>query len=132
MPRVYRLEFERHVRPPTPGESARGRATLDVQHLAERVSAQIRQLGNVLVQPWNRDVLVAARHGHQRDRLVRRAFHEELDLAVLIRRAKRAERRRPHVLRAFLLLLAEALGPELHEPLGHDAPRIATGYPEVD
>ena len=57
--------------------------------------------------------------------MLRRAVEIELELAVLVDRAERRDRRRP------LAVLAEALAPELHIPGGEARQPVAIGQHDV-
>ena len=58
--------------------------------------------------------------------MLARAIHEKLELAVLIERAKATDRRR-----AFAVL-AEALSPQLHEPIAETAKPIRIRHHDLD
>src|SRR5690606_38735566 len=78
-----------------------------------------------ILQPGNgalqRGALPLARHPDQAEELVARPVEIELELAVLVHRAQRADRRLP------LALLAQALGPELAVPEAEGAQAVAVG-----
>ena len=59
-------------------------------------------------------------------------FHEQLHFAVLVGRSQRGERCRAGAVVARLPVLAEALRPELHEPVGDVPQRIGVRHQHVD
>src|SRR6185437_7499625 len=101
MPGVGPVDVNRHVDPAAPRERASRRPLLDRQQLAELVSAQVAKLLDVAVQLGDLDSYAPLIDGYERDGLVRRAFHEQLHLAVLVRCAKRGQRRRANAWIAF-------------------------------
>src|SRR5690606_41946999 len=72
--------------------------------------------------------------GEERDRLVERALHVELDLGMLVRGAEGLDRRGPaeHLGARAVVALAEALRPELTEPIGDGVEAVAVGHHDVD
>ena len=73
-----------------------------------------------------RGPLPAGAGGDDGEQLVARAGDEELQLAVLIDRAERGDRRRA------LAVLAEALGPELHVPAREALEPVGIGHQDRD
>ena len=116
---------------PRARERAGRRAPLDVEQLAEPVPAEVRQLGDVGVQARDLDVVVPCLHRDEGDGLVGRPLHEQLHLAVLVGRAERGDRGGPDVRVVRPPMLAEALRPELHEPGGDVAQRVAVRHQHV-
>ena len=68
----------------------------------------------------------AAGDGDHGEQLVARAGDEELELAVLVDRPERRDRRRA------LAVLAEAFGPQLHIPAGEALEPIGIGHHHGD
>src|SRR5438093_9555667 len=118
MARVHPVDGNREVRPTAPSQRARRRAPLDVEQLAQPMTAEVAQLLDVGVQLRNLHPYVLRADGDEADRLVGRTLHEELNLAVLVGGSQRAKGRRADAGIACRAMLAEALRPALHEPVG--------------
>src|SRR6185437_6394027 len=132
MPGVGPVDVNRHVDPAAPRERASRRPLLDRQQLAELMSAQVAKFLDVAVQLGDLDSYAPLIDGYERDGLVRRAFHEQLHLAVLVRRAKRGQRRRANPWIAFRAVLAQTLRPQLNEPVSQIAQRIGVRHQHVN
>ena len=104
------------------GKRLGGGAALRRNQVADGLAGKIRfaaELGQLGIHPRT---LAGRRRGDHREQLVARTRDVELQLAVLVNRSERADRRRA------LAALAEALGPELHIPLGEERQPIRIGH----
>ena len=120
---------ERRARPPALGERQLRGALLGIQQRTERMAAEVSHTFEVLVRGGHVDrhaVVVDAEEDHD---LVARSVDEELQLRVLVGGAE-ADRRLPPVDGAIagLRALAEALGPELAEPVARRREALAVRH----
>ncbi len=115
-------------------ERCLGRLLLGPQQLAQGMPPQIPQLPDVAVKCGDLYVLLGVLLEQEGDGLVEWPLHVELNLRVLIGGAYGLDRRGPDedLLPREAVLLAQALGPELAEPVGHVAQAVRVGHHHVD
>src|SRR2546427_2790967 len=131
---VHGREDERRARPAALGERQLGRALLGVEQLAERVAAEIADALQVLVGRRQVDRRAVVLDAREEDHLVARPLHAELELRVLIGGAEREHRRLAPLDGATgeVPRLAEALRPELAEPVGGRRQALAVRHEDED
>src|SRR5439155_276312 len=122
------------TRPAALGERQLGRLVLGVEQLAERVAAEIADPFQVLVGRRQVDHHAVVLDAREEDHLVARARHVELELRVLVGGAERAHGRLAPLDGAAgeVLRLAEALRPELAEPVGGRRQALAVRHEDDD
>src|SRR5205823_8624647 len=98
----------------------------------QAMSAEITKLLHVWVQLGNLQLDRLLVDGDEAHSLVRRSLHEELHLTVLIGSAERREWCWTNARVSFHAVLAEALCPELDEPVGDIAQRIGVRHEDMD
>src|SRR5581483_10648016 len=131
---VHGGQRERRARAAALRERELRRALLRVQELPERVPSEIREAREVLVARRDVDGLAVILDAEEEDDLVARALGPELELGVLVGGADGPDGRLPPLDRPPLEVdrLAEALGPELAEPVARRRETVAVGHHHDD
>src|SRR5262245_771043 len=120
------LDVDRPHRAAVPGERLGGRPAFGRDQIADRLAGEAGFAGELGKLAVNARALSAGADRDDGEELVARAGNEQLQLAVLIDRPERRERRSP------LTILAEALGPKLHVPMGQPLQPVAIGEQDAD
>ena len=131
---IHAREANGAVRFAVLGQRQFGRPLLGVDQFVERVPAEILHGVEIGKRGRNRHGRAEFVHGQERDDLVERSFDVKLHDRMLVGHAQRFLGRlaRVHPFARAIDAFAEALGPELTEPIRHVAQRVRVRHHHLD